>query len=226
LQSSISSNAEETNNDEKLPVYRVAETNDPNLDSNLSSSEDHPGDTSINEGDRLIYPETLEASSTCILSDAQGIASGDPSTSATMQIDDGIILPDPVNTCEQEIILLAEEVQNDDEMPNETAASETIYETPVKDETSIDEKTAGVSEIPELIRRVISGDVRNVTQVLDSGHDPDCRHPDNNRTGLVFAAMLGHHRALQLLLDRGASISAEDKHKRTALHYAASEDCK
>lgn len=149
-----------------------------------------------------------------------------PSASATTQIDDGIICPDPVSAGEQETSLLAEEVPNDDEMPNETASPETIPKAPIKDRSSIDQKPTEVLKVPKLIRLMSSSSVQDITQVLDMGHEPDCRHPDNKGTGLIFAAMQSNHIVLRLLLDRGASISAEDKQKRTALHYAASGDCK
>jgi ankyrin repeat protein len=226
LQLSISSNAKDINDDERLPEYRVAQANDQKHDLNLSSSEEIPGDACLNEENRLIYSETLEASPICRLSSAQDNSSVDPSASTTTEINNGVIPPGPVNASDQETSLLAEEVQSDDKIPNETGASETIPEVPVKDRSSITQMPEGDSEVPKLIREVIRGSLQKVTELLDSGHEPDCRHPSNDRTGVIFAAMLSHHNILALLLDRGASISAKDKQKRTALHYAASEGCK
>jgi hypothetical protein len=87
LQLSISSNAEDINDDEKLPEYRVAEANDQKHDFNLTSSKKIPRDARLNDEDRSIYSEPLEASSTCRLSGAQDTASRDPSASATIKID-------------------------------------------------------------------------------------------------------------------------------------------
>ncbi|KAF4625899.1 hypothetical protein G7Y89_g12267 [Cudoniella acicularis] len=76
---------------------------------------------------------------------------------------------------------------------------------------------------PDLIRAVIRGDQQDVARLLDVGHDIECLHPGNGRTGAIIAASLGHAEVLGLLLKRHASVTATDRELRTALHYAASE---
>jgi ankyrin repeat protein len=77
--------------------------------------------------------------------------------------------------------------------------------------------------VPELVSAVIRGDLEKVTELLDAGHDINSRHPENGRTGAIFAALLNHSKVLELLLDRGASVGACDLDGRTALHFSASE---
>ena len=74
-----------------------------------------------------------------------------------------------------------------------------------------------------LVQAVIRGDLEEVTDLLDNGCDIETVEPENERTGLMYAAMLNHSEILQLLLDRGADIAAQDRVGRTALHFAASE---
>jgi hypothetical protein len=74
-----------------------------------------------------------------------------------------------------------------------------------------------------LVQAVIRGDLEEVTDLLDNGCDIETVEPENERTGLMYAAMLNHSEILQLLLERGANIAAQERDERTALHFAASE---
>jgi ankyrin repeat protein len=74
-----------------------------------------------------------------------------------------------------------------------------------------------------LVQAVIRGDLEEVTDLLDNGCDIETVEPENERTGLMYAAMLNYSEILQLLLDRGADITARDGARRMALHFAASE---
>ncbi len=74
-----------------------------------------------------------------------------------------------------------------------------------------------------LVQAVIRGDLEEITNLLDNGCDIETVEPENERTGLMYAAILNYSEILQLLLDRGANIAAGDRHGRTALHFAASE---
>jgi hypothetical protein len=74
-----------------------------------------------------------------------------------------------------------------------------------------------------LVQVVITGDLEEVTDLLDNGCDIETVEPQNRRTGLMYAAILNHSEILQLLLDRGANIAAQDRAERTALHFAALE---
>ena len=46
----------------------------------------------------------------------------------------------------------------------------------------------------------------------------------DNFTPLLIAACYGHAKAVELLIESGADIMAEDKNERTALFLAAEED--
>ncbi len=59
--------------------------------------------------------------------------------------------------------------------------------------------------------------------LLDSGRDVDSRQPENGRTGAISTALLDHSKCLEIILERGASVAANDKDGRTALHFTASE---
>lgn len=74
-----------------------------------------------------------------------------------------------------------------------------------------------------LVQAVIRGDLEEVTDLLDNGCDIETVEPENERNGLMYAAILNHSEIMQLLLDRGANIAAQDRADRTALHFAASE---
>jgi hypothetical protein len=76
---------------------------------------------------------------------------------------------------------------------------------------------------PELIKAVIRGDYMNVVELLETGNDIDACDPVNGRTGAIFASLLNRFQILELLLNRGANITAKDRDGRTALHFAASE---
>ncbi|PMD67380.1 uncharacterized protein K444DRAFT_14718 [Hyaloscypha bicolor E] len=106
---------------------------------------------------------------------------------------------------------------------NSTPATKPPPAIEVADDPKLDPDT----DIPELIREVIRGDLEKISNYLDAGHDVDSRHPKNDRTGAMFAAFLNHSKVLSLLLKRGANAAAIDCDGRTALHFAASEgSCK
>ena len=76
---------------------------------------------------------------------------------------------------------------------------------------------------PALIRAVYRGDIDDVIALLAAGHDIEACHPANRRTAAIAATLLGDSKILRVLLDHGASTSAEDRAGRTPLHHAASE---
>lgn len=77
---------------------------------------------------------------------------------------------------------------------------------------------------PALIRAVYRGDIEAVRALILAGNDIEVRHPTNNKTAAIVAALLGDSEVLEILLDSGASVAAKDYFSRTALHYAVSED--
>jgi hypothetical protein len=111
--------------------------------------------------------------------------------------------------------------------PNEKEkAEDTIASSSSKAELMAPNPNPGQTSM-QLIQAVIRADLRQVTDLLDHGYDIETQEPENNRTGLMFAALLNYSEILQLLLDRGANIAVRDKSGRTALHFAASEgSCK
>jgi hypothetical protein len=124
------------------------------------------------------------------------------------------------------------EFSPDPQQPHENENVEDKIDSPSPKDTpkwspnlnSIQDQSLNPGElVPELISAVIRGDVEKTTELLDSGHDIESRHPENKRTAAMFATLLNHSEILELLLERGASVTAEDRHRRTALHFAASE---
>ncbi|KAE9369650.1 ankyrin [Stipitochalara longipes BDJ] len=78
-------------------------------------------------------------------------------------------------------------------------------------------------EPASLINVVIRGDIIAVTALLNSGYDIEAVENENERTSLMFAALLNQSEVLRVLLDKGANAAAKDKDGRTALHFAAAE---
>ncbi len=106
--------------------------------------------------------------------------------------------------------------------PDEKEQVECEVEPEPPQATPMLSKTTPV-RLSTLFQAVIRGDLEEVTVLLDNGCDIETVEPENKRTGLMYAAILNHSEILQLLLDRGANIAAEDAAWRTALHFAASE---
>lgn len=61
---------------------------------------------------------------------------------------------------------------------------------------------------------------RVVTASLDAGAEPDYAHDYEGSELLVAAATLGNEGAVQVLVERGASVNAQDLAGKTALHAA------
>lgn len=87
----------------------------------------------------------------------------------------------------------------------------------------IDDQAVNDEPVPKLISAVMRGDLERIIELLDCAHDIESFHPENRRTGVIFATFLDYFDVLKCLLERGANIAAQDKDGRTALHFAASE---
>lgn len=96
-------------------------------------------------------------------------------------------------------------------------------ETDLRNTISGQQLNGSSKPLPELISAVTRDDGMEVVRLVDAGHDIECRHPGNERTGVIIAACLGHSEILKMLLNRNACVDATDRVGRTALHYAASE---
>jgi len=105
--------------------------------------------------------------------------------------------------------------QNDGTINN----TDTVSSQPMANEEPSQECQSPAS----LIEAVIKGDATAVTILLESGFDVATMEEENGRTGLMLAALLNHYRVLEAFLHKGADIAAQDKNRRTALHYAAAE---
>jgi hypothetical protein len=101
-------------------------------------------------------------------------------------------------------------LRKSEQSPNHSTSSTTLSYDPRK-------------SVPPLIRAVYRGDVEDVKSLISAGNDVEVRHPSNDRTATMVAALLGDPEILRILLDSGASVATKDWFRRTALHYAASE---
>jgi len=77
--------------------------------------------------------------------------------------------------------------------------------------------------VPDLIRATQNGDVNEIRNLLDMGHDIDTRDSDDC-TSLHWAADKGNVEIIRLLIERGASLSAQDADGMTPLEYAELAD--
>lgn len=71
----------------------------------------------------------------------------------------------------------------------------------------------------KLLDMVATGDLREVRRLLDAGADVNCCA--RGRTALIVATEYCQKDVTRLLLDRGATVSAHDPYRWSALHYAA-----
>jgi hypothetical protein len=94
--------------------------------------------------------------------------------------------------------------EQNDGMINNT---DTVSSQPMANEEPSQECQSPAS----LIEAVIKGDATAVTILLE------------RENGLMLAALLNHYRVLEAFLHKGADIAAQDKNRRTALHFAAAE---
>lgn len=80
---------------------------------------------------------------------------------------------------------------------------------------------SGISLDEQFIIACIDGNVSKVTELLDSGANPEARDGFDHQTGLVFSANRGHLSIVTLLVKRGADINASDDKGWTALSEAS-----
>src|SRR5688572_26684986 len=70
----------------------------------------------------------------------------------------------------------------------------------------------------QLIAAVENGKLTEVIELLQAGANPDCFkapdgwYPDNQRTPLTAACLLGHVKIAEALVEAGAHINRKDKH--------------
>jgi hypothetical protein len=75
-----------------------------------------------------------------------------------------------------------------------------------------------VDDLPPLHKAVVSGDLARVSSLLDAGHDVD--ELDGKDTALHLAVRAGQPEALQILLDKRASLDERDSDGWTPMHHA------
>ena len=79
---------------------------------------------------------------------------------------------------------------------------------------------------PEVIQRDIfigsagSGDMTTVLEMLEQGVDINVHASFGGPTALIVAARFGHVAIVEVLLERGAEVNAEDDYGQTALYFA------
>ncbi len=79
---------------------------------------------------------------------------------------------------------------------------------------------------PEVIQRDIfigaagSGDMETMLEMLEQGVDINVHAPFGGPTALIVAARFGHIAIVEVLLERGAEVNAEDDYGQTALYFA------
>ncbi len=79
---------------------------------------------------------------------------------------------------------------------------------------------------PEVIQRDIfigsagSGDMQTVLEMLEQGVDINVHASFGGPTALIVAARFGHVAIVEVLLERGAEVNAEDDYGQTALYFA------
>lgn len=74
-----------------------------------------------------------------------------------------------------------------------------------------------------LLKAAEIGDVSRVVALLDHGAPIDSRRPQDGKTPLHLAAKHGHLETLHALLDRGASVHAQDRDGAFPLHAAVGD---
>jgi ankyrin repeat protein len=79
---------------------------------------------------------------------------------------------------------------------------------------------------PEVTQRDIfigsagSGDMQTVLEMLEQGVDINVHASFGGPTALIVAARFGHVAIVEVLLERGAEVNAEDDYGQTALYFA------
>lgn len=79
---------------------------------------------------------------------------------------------------------------------------------------------------PEVIQRDTfisaagTGDMKTILEMLDQGVDINVHAPFGGPTALIVAARFGHVAIVEVLLERGAEVNAEDDYGQTALYFA------
>lgn len=63
-----------------------------------------------------------------------------------------------------------------------------------------------------------SNNVKELKKLLDSGIDPNIKDYDRESTPLHWASNKGNIEAIEMLLDAGANINAQNRRGRTPLH--------
>lgn len=63
-----------------------------------------------------------------------------------------------------------------------------------------------------------ANDVKTLKRLLDGGMDPNVKDYDREATPLHWAANKGHVEAIELLIDSGANVNAQNKRGRTPIH--------
>ena len=112
----------------------------------------------------------------------------------------------------------AEEAAAEKAAAEKATAEKAAAEKAAAEKAAADRKAAAAGE--KLCDAALEGDLDTAETLLNRGAPLDFHGGDYNRTPLIKAAMRGHVKMVQLLLDKGATWSLRDNSGRTALEWA------
>ena len=92
---------------------------------------------------------------------------------------------------------------------------------PKNEASSPKPETAAQSQSGDWMAAVKQGDTAKVKILLDRGADIETRNPADGRTALMLSALQRRNALVNLLIQRGAKVEAQDDDGVTALMWAA-----